>query len=442
MILLLLGGVFLVANDAALDMSGTVCRGLIVAGVPVGGLPVGEAERELAAALKDRQAKPLVTLRSGETIWEIPWNAVQGRPDPAQLAKQAFAAGRSGGLIQRVYEQFLIKNGAKTIVLGLNADIEKLKAIVVAAASTVDRPPIDATVVETATGIEIRPDKFGKKTQIAVTVQKLKKAIENGEGGSVDLVTEAVPPSVSAKDLQEITGLIAAFSTTFYAGDENRSRNIEIAADALDGTLVKPGAVFSFNDKVGLRTPEKGYRQAMTLSSEGSVLDWGGGVCQVSSTLYNAALLADFSIVERSAHYEPPAYVPLGQDATVADGQIDLKLKNVRPHSVFIRGMVEDGRMEVRIYGKQDTAAPTVRIESSERTVRVSQTLIKQDPTLPLGQEVVESQGSNGFDVTVYRIKHVGMREISREKISVDEFTGSDRVVRVGTQTAGGKMAK
>ena len=430
------------ANDAAVAMSGTICRGLIVAGVPVGGLTTDEAERELAAALKVRQEKPLVVLKSGETRWEVPWNAVQGKPDSGQLAKKAFAAGRSGNMLQRIYEQFLIKNGEKEIALGLNADIEQLKASVTAAASTVDRAPVNATIIETANGIEIRPDQLGLKTRVAATVQNLKQSIERGEAGTVELLTDTVPPSVKAADLQEVTGLVAAFSTTFYTDDENRSRNIEIAANALDGTLVKPGAVFSFNDRVGLRTPERGYLQATTLTSEGAVQDWGGGVCQVSSTLYNAALLADFSVVERSAHYEPPAYVPLGQDATVADGQIDLKLKNARNHSTFVRSVVDGGKLEVRIYGKPDKAAPTVRIETAERTVRISQTLIKQDPTLPLGQEVVESRGSNGFDVTVYRIKSVGMREISREKISADEFAGSDRVVRVGTMTSGGKATK
>ena len=423
-------------------MSGTVCQGVVVAGVPVGGLKLDDAERKIAAALKTRQEKPLAVLQSGKARWEVPWDAVNGSPEPASLAKQAYEVGRSGNVLQRIHEQFLLKNDTKFIALGLNADVAKLQAIVDAAAATVDRPPVNATLSETASGIVIKPEQPGIKTGSALTVRKLKQAIEEGRTEAVELVTETVSPLVQAKDLQEINGLIAAFSTMFDSGDEGRSRNIEIAAQAIDGSLIKAGAIFSFNDRVGLRTPEKGYMQAMTLSSEGAVLDWGGGVCQVSTTLYNAALLADFSVVERSAHFQPPAYVPLGQDATVADGQIDLKLKNMRSHPVFIRAIVDAGVLEVRIYGRQDKSAPTVRIESAERTVKVSQTIIKQDSALPLGQEVVESPGSNGFEVTVYRVKNLGMRELSREKISFDEFPGSDRIVRVGTQTISGQLPK
>ena len=430
------------ANDTTLAYSGVIYPGLSVDGVPVGGLSPQEAENRLATVLARRQAKPLMILQSGARQWEIPWDVVTGKPEPAQLARQAFAAGRTGNVLQRLYAQFLLKNGDFSISLDLSANAEKLNAIVTAASAEVERVPVDATVTETAEGIRITEDRPGLKTEVAATVKKLQQAVASGASEPVILVAIDVPARVSAKDMQEINGLLSAFSTTFSRSDENRSRNIEIAAKALSDVLVKPDESFSFNDRVGLRTPEKGYLNAMTLTSTGPVLDWGGGVCQVSTTLYNAALLADFSIEERSAHYQPPAYVPLGQDATVADGQIDLKMKNVRAQPVYIKSVVNDDKLEVRVYGKTDKASPTVRIESMERTVHVAQTIVKQDPTLPLGQEVIESYGSNGFDVTVYKVKLQGMRELSREKISTDEFAGSDRIVRVGTLVTGGKAGK
>ena len=171
-------------------------------------------------------------------------------------------------------------------------------------------------------------------------------------------------------------------------------------------------------------------------------MDWGGGVCQVSSTLYNAALLADFAIVERSAHYQPPVYVPLGQDATVADGQIDLRIKNTRKHAVYIRSVADGGKLEVRVYGKRESDAATVHIEATQKIVHVPQTLMIQDATLPLGQEIVESTGYNGFTVTVQRIRLQGQKEISREMISTDDFEGSDRIVRVGTYAVTGVVKK
>ena len=172
---------------------------------------------------------------------------------------------------------------------------------------------------------------------------------------------------------------------------------------------------------------------APTMASTGIVMDWGGGVCQVSSTFYNAALLADFTVLERSAHYQPPSYVPLGLDATVADGQIDLKLKSSSAFPMYIKTIVEDGRLEVRIYGKREANAPVVRIETVEKQVRTPQTLIVQDPLLPVGDEVVDDEGKHSLSVTVQRVKLQCEKELSRETISSDEFEGTNRVVRVGT---------
>jgi vancomycin resistance protein YoaR len=181
---------------------------------------------------------------------------------------------------------------------------------------------------------------------------------------------------------------------------------------------------------------------APTMSSTGIVMDWGGGVCQVSTTLYNAALLSDFQVIERSAHYEPPAYVPLGLDATVADGQIDLKLKNSSSNPIYIKSSVEAGKMDVRIYGKREAQIEAVKIETSEKSLRGPQTLIVQDHSLPFGEEVVDSKGKPAFQVMVQRIKQRGNIELSRETISTDEFEGADRIVRVGTLKESGQIGK
>jgi len=441
-LILLLGGVVLIANDIALAYSGKLCHGLIMADIAVGGLPVAEAEKKVAAALQDKQSKPVAILQFEGNKWSVDWDAVAGRPDAAGLVHQAYGVGRTGGLLQRLQVQFVASQGGSVVPLGLTADQEKLRAIVVNAARSVDRAAVDAILTESSTGIHISEDRTGRHTDIAATVRGLVIAIETGSSAAVPMAVAETAAAIRAKDFQGIDSLLSAFSTTYDVSDTNRSHNIQIAAAKLAGVLIGGGEEFSFNDRVGLRTPEAGYKTAPTLSSAGVVMDWGGGVCQVSSTLYNAALLANFDVVERSPHYQPPAYVPLGQDATVADGQIDLRLRNRKNHAVYFRSAADAGKLEVRIYGKRENGAPTVHIESTEKTVRVPQTIIRQDPTLPFGQEIVESAGYNGFVVTVQRIRLQGLKEISREKISTDEFDGSDRIVRVGTLTTSGKGLK
>lgn len=442
LLILLLAGVLLVAGDAALTYSGKLCRGLVIADVAVGGLTVAEAEQKVAAALRDRQAHPAAVLTYDGQQWEIGWDAVVGNLDATAFVQQGVVIGRTGNLLQRVTEQFVARAGGSRLSVGLTADDEKIRRIVAAAAAAVDREAVDAGLKETPAGMLVTEEQTGRRTDVLATVRMLQHAIATGSVEPISLLVSESPPRILARDLQGIDGLIAAFSTTYNESHENRAENIRIAAVRMSGVLVGSGQTFSFNDRVGLRTPERGYKEAPTLSSAGVVMDWGGGVCQVSTTLYIAALLADFDVVERSAHYDPPAYVPVGQDATVADGQIDLKLRNTRQHAVYIQTTMDSGTLAVRIYGKRRQGEPTVRIESTEKTVQIAKTIMKQDPMLPLGEEIVESAGRNGFIVTVQRIRLQGNKEISREKISTDEFEGSDRIVRVGTKTAAGAIPK
>ncbi|MHC1760215.1 MAG: VanW family protein [Negativicutes bacterium] len=442
LLILLLGGVLLVAGDVSLAYSDKLCRGLVLADVEVGGLTVAEAEAKMAAALRDKESKPVARVLFENQQWEVSWDVVSGRPDLASMVRQAYTIGRVGNLLQRIRTQFITINGGKKNHLGLHADEVKIRSIVSAVADSVDRQAVDATLLETVDGIHISKDQTGRQTNREATVKALVQAIETGNAAGIPLIVMNMPASIRVQDLQGIDGMIAAYTTVYDSSDESRSRNIQIAASKLSGILVGPGDILSFNDRVGLRNPEHEYKLAPTLSSAGTVMDWGGGVCQVSSTLYNAALLADFAVVERSAHYQPPAYVPLGQDATVADGQIDLKVKNMRKHAMYVRSIADAGKLEVRIYGKREKGAFTVRIETTEKTVRVPQTIILQDPSLPLGEEVVESMGRTGFVVAVHRIRLQGEKELGREKISEDEFEGVDRILRVGARTVAGEVPK
>ena len=429
-----MGGVLLAANDIALVYSDMLCPGLSLADIPVGGLSVGEAEKTVAQALSRRQAEPLLLLQLGDKKWEVPWRIVSNQPEAASLVRRAYGVGRTGNWLERLESQFVAKNGGKSIALGLKPDQEKLRLFITEIAISQNRRPQDAVLTDNHNAIRIENEVTGLQVDVAATLLRAAQAISDGSAATVTLVVKEIPVVVRATELQGINGLLASFATTYDEADADRNQNIKLAAGKLNDMLIKSGDVFSFNDRVGARLPESGYRMAPTMSSTGIVMDWGGGVCQVSSTFYNAALLADFKVLERSAHYQPPAYVPLGLDATVADGQIDLKLKNSSPYPLYIKSTVASGKLEVRIYGKRDANAAAVRIETVEKEVRVPHTLIVQDSSLAVGDEIVDDEGKPSFTVTVQRIKQLGEAELGRETISTDEFDGANRVVRVGTR--------
>jgi vancomycin resistance protein YoaR len=250
---------------------------------------------------------------------------------------------------------------------------------------------------------------------------------------TLPLSAQEVTPNIISSDLKQINGVLSSYTTQFNPDDYNRTENIELAAKSINGVLLKSGDLFSFNNLVGHRISENGYKIAPVFIDGKLVPDWGGGVCQVSSTLYNAALLADMAIVERTSHYHPPGYVPLGLDATVADNQLDFKFKNSLSNNIYIVSKITGDELTVYIFGKQGENVPEIRILTTDKKVLEPNTIIKQDPRLEAGREIVDDIGQKGFQVTTYRAKYENGKELSRELISYDEFPSEDRIVRVGT---------
>ena len=179
---------------------------------------------------------------------------------------------------------------------------------------------------------KIISDKTKEEYIIPLTITKANKTVN-------DIGTEAFPYEISK------------YSTKYDVSNTNRSQNLKLASDKINGTVLMPGEEFSYNQVVGKRTVEAGYKNAK-IYSNGQVVDGlGGGICQISSTLYNAVLLADLEITERRNHYFKTSYVPAGRDATVVWGSIDFKFKNTRSYPIKIEAKVSSGIAEFKIFG-------------------------------------------------------------------------------------------
>lgn len=164
--------------------------------------------------------------------------------------------------------------------------------------------------------------------------------------------TAITTPSSKPKDPNEIV----RFSTEILNKDEDRVHNIKIASEEIDHTVLEPGDVFSFNDALGKRTDDKGYEKAPIMLGNGDKGEGtGGGICQLSTTLYNAALKADLEIVERHRHSEPIPYVEEGKDATVVYGSKDLRFKNTRDYPIEILVSVSEEKVTVKLYKKKSS---------------------------------------------------------------------------------------
>ncbi|MBS4024849.1 MAG: VanW family protein [Clostridia bacterium] len=196
---------------------------------------------------------------------------------------------------------------------------------------------------------EIIPSKPG----IAVDQERTMGLVIHSPGDMhLNLITYVVEPVLSTDDLAKITKVIGTY-TTHFSGSPGRYQNIKIAMQTINNTLVMPNELFSFNLVTGPKTARKGYQLAPVIIGEGHTLGLGGGVCQVSSTLYNAARKSNMTIIERHAHSKPIRYVPPGHDAAIADGGKDLKFRNPYNYPIIIKASVQGGRIQVWILGKE-----------------------------------------------------------------------------------------
>ncbi|MCA1946495.1 MAG: VanW family protein [Armatimonadetes bacterium] len=214
--------------------------------------------------------------------------------------------------------------------------------------------------------------------------------------------------------------LLGSYATSLEGRTRNQRHNAELAVRRLTGAVVDPGSVLSFNRRVGSLSMDRGFRKA-PVSYNGQLIDsWGGGVCQVSTTLYNAALLAGLEVVERSRHRFAPGYVPVGLDAAVAFDGIDLKLRNPHPFPVRIDASIVSGRLVVRIYGARPLEdAP--RIEREVLSAARPREFHVGNPGAP---RRVRNTGKVGAEVAVYRVWR-GQREL----VSVDTYPVMHRIV-------------
>ncbi|HHV44914.1 MAG TPA: hypothetical protein GXX57_09665 [Firmicutes bacterium] len=208
-------------------------------------------------------------------------------------------------------------------------------------------PPVNAQI-DKATG-EIIPGQMGRMVDVDGTVQMVLQASPRE---SLKLVYTEVRPEITFEMLASLHDVLGVFHTVLM-GSPGRIQNIRLCMTAIDGTVVGPGEVFSFNQVVGERTYEKGYRPAPVIVGSSVVDDVGGGVCQVSSTLYNAVRLAGLEIVERHLHNMSVTYIARGMDATVAWPDVDFKFRNNTPWPVIISAVVDGGQVRTAIIGRK-----------------------------------------------------------------------------------------
>lgn len=229
---------------------------------------------------------------------------------------------------------------------------------------------------------------------------------------------------------------LSIYTTRYDSSNVDRSTNLMIACQKINGKVILPGETFSYNKALGERTAKAGYRNGKIYAG-GEVVDGlGGGICQISSTLYNAVLEGNLEVLERRNHQFTTAYIPVGRDATVVYGVTDFRFKNTRKYPVRISASARNGIATVAIYGIKEAEEYTFSFSTKVLSTVAPTVRYKEDSLLPVGTEKVEQKGANGQKTETYITKKLNGKVISTRLLSRDTYDPMPTIILKGTKGA------
>ena len=366
--------------------------------------------------------------------------------DAQTVLERAWAVGRTGTLEDRYAQiQYAASSGVH-FTTGFTYDRTAIAGLVDIIADSLDVDVRDATL--DAFDINNRTFTF-TEAQLGYRVNReqlsaqILAALDEGAYDRVILVQgEVLEPTLWLSQLEGLFGRISSY-TTKTTKDQDRNTNIALSASALNGRVVLPGETMSFNECTGQRTGAKGYREAGAIAGGVLVDDTGGGVCQTSSTLFNAVVRADLKIVKRSAHSWPSTYVEKGEDATVNWPSLDFVFKNEGKFPVFVVAWYEDQKVTVEIYGQMLESGMTIDLESKVvKTLKPSDDLLyTYDASLPVGTRQFGREKRTGYEVDTFKVyKDSEGNEIKREKLWTTTYRASQKEILYNDGSGGETM--
>ncbi len=423
---------------------GTIFPGVYVDGIHVGGMTMARAKETLEAAHTDTAGLFSVTVNIGNKSWVIDSSRVPLTRNYDQILAQAYALGRSNttsirgtGVTpfqERLNAALRLREEPVSLSTSMTYDKTTIRALTDSIVDYVNRDPIDSIVTTfnfDTKEFTFSDDQAGVYVDGDELYNRVITALDTGDlFATMTIEPEILLAATTKTELMNSFKLMASY-TTKTTSNSNRNTNIELSANAINGTTLYPGDTFSFNEATGERTAEKGYKEAAAISGGQSVPEVGGGVCQTSSTLFNAVARANLEIVYRSPHAWPSDYVEKGMDATVNWPNLDFKFKNNTDYPVFIVAYYEDRKVTVELYGVGLQDGMTIDLQSVvTRTIPAPEgTKYVLNTSLAPGETKDTVKARTGYEVETYQVWYKNGEEVSRNLLCTSTYKAYQKTV-------------
>lgn len=407
--------------------------GTRIENVNVSGKTLKEAKKLLKEQYVDKLPSRKLVVKAEGKSYPFEFSKLNVKYNLDKALDEAFNYGKDLNILSQY--KIIVHPDDKCISTGFSYDKEVVKKFIDGIDKDVNKNPINAAVSSTAGKVSLVKHRAGKK----LNSDKLQKDINKSMNGdaSKDVEVQAsikeVKPKVTTDKISSINTLISTFHTE-YGGisSPQRANNIEICTKSINGTVLMPGETFSFNQVVGERTEKRGYQSGPVIVGNQVDSGLGGGICQVSSTLYNTILLGSINPTERMHHTLPSSYVPLGMDATVDWGNIDYKFKNTFSYPIYIEGIADGSSIIFNLYSNSELKKRTYSIWNEVYATINANMKTEDDPNLPEGKQEIVQNAYTGYKVRVYKNILENGKVVGKELISDDFYRPIEGLAKVG----------
>ncbi len=409
-------------------------KGIYVDEIDLSGMTVAEAEAEVNA-YAGRLEEETLTLEIFDEQVEVTLGELGLRCTNMDVIEEAAQLGKTGNAIKRYKERKDLEHENKVYNLNWMVDSASVRNFVSTECVKFDSEAEDAALKRVNGTFEIVDGNTGTKLDVEGSVQAILNYIENDwnkENGSVVLPVETDYPRGSEEELSRVKDVLGTFTTSYSTSNGSRSKNISNGAQLINGTVLYPGDTFSTYEVVSPFTTANGYEMAGSYLNGKVVDSLGGGICQVSTTLYNAVLLSELEVVERSNHSMIVTYVDPSADAAIAGTYKDFKFKNDTDAPIYIEGVTADKKITFTIYG-EETRPSNRSIKYVSKTLSTTDpgVIIVADPGQPIGFRAVDS-AHRGVQAELYKHVYVNGVEESVTKVNKSTYNASPRTVIIG----------
>lgn len=415
-----------------------ICDHVFVGTTDVSGLTAKEAQAKLKKQYeKDKNLELTFKVKKKSakmTLEEVGFKEA----DFKKLAKEAVEYGKDGGVWTRYRKIKRLEKEKHVIKPKYKVDEKQLKALLEERVDPLVKGATDAKIERDGEDLKITEEKAGKAIDAGACISAVEEHLKtkwNHKAFSIDVPTVKEEPRIVKEDLKDVKDNLGSFFT--YAGGGERWYNLKNGVDKINGTILMPGDKLSVYDLTSPYTEENGYYQAGAYADGQVVEAYGGGICQVSTTLYNAAIYAELEILSRSSHSMTVPYVEPSRDAAIAEGYMDLVIQNNQKYPVYIYGEInEENELRFIVYGKE-TRDKNRSIEFESETLNEEEAGIdyKENPELPLGEKSYKGDPHSGKEARLWKVVYQDGKEVDREVFNNSVYQKSNQIIEIGTKS-------